>query len=155
MSPQDRAEFAKLTAEVTRLRRDTRLIPARWASPPDQFYMLVMGSGNTIATYGSANYYGLKYNTGATPTTVATSTPSTTPGALADNLSWATLYGPSGSTSTVWCGVRLQPDGTGTTHADMFSVIPLNTTFIAFRSVPMQVGSSGVYVPVYVPGRLA
>lgn len=154
MSPQDRALFQRMSAELAELRQATRLIPARWPSPA-QFHLLVMGDGNTIASYGAVNYYGLKFNTGAAPTTVPTTTPSTTPGTLADNLSWATLYSETGASSTVWTGVRLSPDGSGGPFADMLSVIPVNTSFISFRVIQMQVAATGVYVPVYLPGRLA
>lgn len=136
------------------LERRVKGIPSRFGGSPTPVYLLVMGDGNTVATYGAANYYGLKFNTGATPTTVPTATPSTTPGALPDNLSWATLYNDNGTTSTVWAGVRLQPDGVGPVHAELLSIVPVNTTIVAFRQVRMQVLASGVYVPVYLPGRI-
>ena len=138
------------------LEQRMRGIPSRFSGAGPPLYLLVMGDGNLVATYGSANYYGLKYNTGSTPTTVPTATPSTTPGALADNLSWATLYAPDGTTSTVWAGSRMQPDGAGPLYsADLQSIVPKNTTVVSFGAVQMQVLASGVYVPVYLPGRLA
>jgi len=50
--------------------------------------------------------------------------------------------------------VRVQPDGAGPVHAELLSIVPVDTTVVAFRQVRMQVLASGVYVPVYIPGRI-
>jgi hypothetical protein len=145
-----------LDDRVRELEQKTRGIPSRFAGGASRvFHLLVMGDGNTVASYGAVNYYGLKYNTLAAPTVVPTTTPSTTPGTLPDNLSWATLYNEAGVASTVWAGTYLTPDGTSGPFVDLTSVIPVNTSFVAFRTVMMQVAATGVYVPVYLPGRLA
>lgn len=151
-----RDDMQDMRSEIRQLRARIQQRPVITTTPfASKFYLLVMGDGNTVATYGAVDYYGLKYNTISAPTTVPTQIPSTTPGALADNLSWATLYLENGTISRVWVGVRLQPDGIGSVQADLLSIIPRDTTIVAFRTVQMQVAATGVYVPVYIPGRVA
>jgi len=143
-------------AEVTRMKQDIALRPIRVPSgtQPQYVHILRMGRGNEIATYGSTTYYGLKFPT-SNVTSVPTFAPSLVDGDCPDQLSAAYLQDPSGSgESLVWVGNKLWPSPSSPVFTGLQSIIPALTMVLAFQTVLMQIGSSGDYVPVYLPARV-
>jgi len=151
MSPQDRVLFQRMAAELAELRRDTRLIPARWARTATTYYMQML-SGNLLATIATVNYYGLK-QPASNITTVPTVVPSTTSGATPDGLSPAYLLNDAGTTTLVWAGVRLSPPS-GPIY-EYAGVLTRDSAFLARTIVQMPLATdSSVLVPVYSAWRI-
>lgn len=149
-------EINELRAEIRALRSGLRMRPittVRGGAAPD-IYILRMGGGNSIATYGATTYYGLKYPTSEI-TSVPTSAPSEVDGATPNQIGPAYLVGPDGQATTlVWVGTKLKPTPTSAVATGMLSIISKGTTFMSSRIVSMQIGTSGVFVPVYIPERV-
>jgi hypothetical protein len=149
MTPQDRAKFDRMAAELAELRRDTRLIPVRWAAAPAATtYYLSCDQGNLLSTIATQNYYGLK-RPAANVTTVPTVIPSLTPGATPDGLSPARLISATGSSTLVWAGVRLMPPS-AVLQDDYRGVLTNQSPFLARVIVQLPLATDPtVLVPVY------
>lgn len=136
------------------IERRLERVPGRFRQAAPQVYVLTMGGGNAIFTYGSLAYYGVAGSTSATVSSVPTANPPITDGGCPTGLSWAYLANEDGIESLAWVGTNLQPIPTAAATVGMQSYIPKFTAVLALRKVSMQVGTSGVWVPVYVPDRL-
>lgn len=152
--------MSSLEKRVADLERMYSRIPIRQpAGTVNQYFYLTIKSGNLLQTVGGNNYYGLK-RPAAAVTTVPTLVPSVVDGACPDGLSPGSLYTSSGSSSTVWVGVRLQPSywagavlTAGTATWDDYSgTLSWLTPFLSrsFAYVPVS-GSPGTYATVYNP----
>lgn len=153
MSPQDRARYDRMAAELAEMRRDTRLVPARWPSNPATVYLVIPQQGNLIQTVNASNFYGLKYPT-ADVTSVPTLTPTATVGGCPDGLSEALLVSNSGSTSVVWIGTRLKPVPANPVVQEMLGSFYFGTPVLCRTIVHMPIGAGPSTAPVYVPWRM-
>jgi len=153
MSPQDRARFDRMAAELVALRRDVRLTPARWAGPAIPPFVLSVGQGNTLITIGSGTYKGLKYPS-ADVTTVPSAAPAAIDTACPDGISPAYLISNGGALSLVWIGTRLKP-GSAAAVVEMAGSFVASTPVICRSTVSMPIsGAPTTFATVYVPFRI-
>ena len=148
-----------LARRVRDLERQLEQIPARVANPQTVYRNLLMGRGNTLATFGSDVRYGLR--TAASLTAVPTAAPIAGT-AYANGLAYAVDRGngfiPSETGALVWItaagSVTTDNGAVGTVvrpNAAQY-VIPEGTPILAVASFLVPVtGAPGTFAVVYQP----